>query len=72
VRTLPALSLQSAFEKRHKFFTKFHSKSSSSKAFSNFKMTMCIKKKLKKIEEKFGRKIKALTFALPIQKGAQK
>jgi hypothetical protein len=31
-----------------------------------------IKKKLKKNKEKFGRKIKALTFALPNKKGAQK
>jgi hypothetical protein len=33
---------------------------------------LSIKKKLKKKKEKFGSKIKALTFALPIKKGAQK
>jgi hypothetical protein len=66
------LSLQSAFEKKHKFFEKNLSKSSSSKGFSIFLANKMAEKKLKKFAKKFGGKIKVLTFALPNKKWGQK
>jgi hypothetical protein len=50
--TQAPLSLQSAFEKRHKFFEKILIKSSSGKAFSDFKVMQITKKKFEKKSRK--------------------